>query len=96
MTIAHGNYEYSTPPPPPLSCSYVRYTQAREKISRETFEQKLRHPLAAKMRKQIDEWMEAFREQDLRAMVAETQVQTSCVCLFVGGGGFRVRSFSIG
>eukprot|EP00752_Nemacystus_decipiens_P008416 g7524.t1 len=48
-------------------------TQAREKISRETFEQKLRHPLAAKLRKQVEEWMSAFREQDLRAMVAEPQ-----------------------
>lgn len=78
MTIVCGNHEYSNPSPRPLLPSllalYVRYTQAREKISRETFEQKLRHPLAAKMRKQIDEWMEAFREQDLRAMVAETQV----------------------
>lgn len=50
--------------------------QAREKISRETFEQKLRHPLAAKLRKQVEEWMSAFREQDLRAMVAEPQVST--------------------
>lgn len=48
--------------------------QAREKISRETFEQKLRHPLAAKLRKKIEEWMSAFREQNLRAMVAEIKV----------------------
>ena len=26
------------------------------------------------MRKQVEEWMSAFRDQDLRAMVAETQV----------------------
>lgn len=50
-------------------------TQAREKISRTTFEQKLRHPLAAKLRKKIEEWMSAFQTQDLRAMVAETQVR---------------------
>ncbi|CAM9651115.1 unnamed protein product [Ectocarpus sp. 4 AP-2014] len=50
-------------------------TQVREKISRETFEQKLRHPLAGKLRKQVEEWMSAFREQDLRAMVAEPQAR---------------------
>ncbi|CAM9402350.1 unnamed protein product [Discosporangium mesarthrocarpum] len=48
-------------------------TQVREKISRQTFDQKLNHPLAAKLRKQIEEWMTAFREQDLRAMAAELQ-----------------------
>lgn len=53
--------------------------KAREKISRETFEQKLRHPLASKMRKQVEEWMSAFRDQDLRAMVAETQVMLMVV-----------------
>ncbi len=44
---------------------HIIEVEAREKITRETFNQKLAHPLASKLRKQISEWVKAFRDQDL-------------------------------
>ncbi len=44
---------------------HVMEAEAREKITRETFNAKLAHPLATKLRKQISEWAKAFRDQDL-------------------------------
>ncbi len=44
---------------------HIIEAEAREKITRETFNQKLAHPLASKLRKQISEWVKAFRDQDL-------------------------------
>ncbi|CAM9358252.1 unnamed protein product [Chrysoparadoxa australica] len=67
--------------------SHLIETQVRDKITHETFEQKMNHPMAKRLREQVKEWLAAFREQDLSKDGSRPDEGEKPSRKLLGGGG---------